>query len=339
MTRILVVGAGSIGRRHLANAAALAEAAVCDSVAERAEAAAAGSGAPYFTALEDALAWGPDGVVVATPHDSHLAVASLAVEAGADVLIEKPIAHRLDGVDAFLDRADALGRKIFVVCNMRYHPGPATLRRSLSEIGRPLFLRADYGNYLPNMRPGADYRTLYCARRETGGGVILDAVHEIDYVTWLLGPADEIGCEADRLSDLDIDVEDYAVLALRHACGARSEIHLDYLRQHKRRGCEIAGAEGSLIWRSEGKNPERCEVRLFRAATDEPTMLYESHDLEADQPYRDLMRDFVASLSGSVSPNLLSGRQAREALANALAAVDAAARKITFDFRESALAG
>ncbi len=333
------MGAGSIGRRHLANAALLARVAVCDADVGRARAAAGDQDARCFTVLEDALAWRPHGVVVATPHDSHLAVARAAVDAGADVLIEKPIAHRLDGVDCFLDRAETLGRRVFVGCNMRYHPGPATLRANLARIGRALFLRADYGNYLPDMRPGADYRALYCARRETGGGVILDAVHEIDYVTWLLGPVSGIGCEADRLGDLDIDVEDYAAIALRHASGARSEIHLDYLRRHKRRGCEIAGTEGSLIWRSEGKQPERCEVRLFRAAGGGVTTLFDDDALDIDQPYRDVIRDFAASLSSGAGTDLLSGRQAREVLAVALAAREAAMDGAACESPKSTMAG
>ena len=74
-----------------------------------------------------------------------------------------------------------------VVCNMRFHPAVAALRHALPMIGKPLFAQAHYGNYLPDMRPGADYRTLYCASAAAGGGVILDAIHEIDYLIWLFG--------------------------------------------------------------------------------------------------------------------------------------------------------
>src|SRR5436309_2376616 len=98
------------------------------------------------------------------------------------------------------------------------------------------------------MRPGAEYRSLYCSRAEAGGGVILDAIHEIDYLAWLFGPVERVSAEAGRIGDLDIDVEDYASLALMHRGGVRSEIHLDYLQRWKRRGCEVVGSEGTLIW-------------------------------------------------------------------------------------------
>ena len=171
--KILVIGCGSIGRRHAANAAAIADAAVMDLDRTLAVACARETGCPGFSDLDQALAWKPDGVVVATPHDSHLEVARKAIDTGLDVLVEKPLSNDLNGVLEFLDHADALGRRIFVVCNMRFHPAIMALRENMPRIGRPLFSRAHYGNYLPNMRPGADYRELYCASRKRGGGVVL----------------------------------------------------------------------------------------------------------------------------------------------------------------------
>src|SRR5262249_45644805 len=146
-----------------------------------------------------------EAVVIATPHTTHLSIAKNALAAGADVLIEKPLAANLEGIGALLAEAERGGRRIRVVCNMRFHSAVAALRRALPRIGKPLFARAQYGNYLPDMRPGADYRTLYCARVETGGGVILDAIHEIDYLAWLFGPVEQVGATAGRIGSLDID--------------------------------------------------------------------------------------------------------------------------------------
>lgn len=310
--RILVVGCGSIGARHARNAAALGETAVFDRDTRRAEDAAAACGARVFTSLDDALAWSPAGVVVATPPASHLAVADAAIVAGAEVLIEKPVSDRPAAAAAFLARAAERERRIFVVCNMRFHPAVVTLRENLPRIGRPHFARAYYGNYLPDMRPGADYRTLYCARRDSGGGVILDGVHEIDYLDWLLGPARLTGAGAARLSDLEIDVEDYAWLTLRHADGVRSEIHLDYLQRAKRRGCEIAGNEGTLVWRSDGKQPEHCTVMMHRpgGAIEE---LFADQAVDPDAPYKALMTRFAEALAGGRT-DLATGQDGRRVL-------------------------
>src|SRR5262249_418599 len=157
-------------------------------------------------------------------------IASAALAAGADVLIEKPIATTLAGVADLLTQAERLGRRIHVVCNMRFHPGVATLHRSLSRVGRPLFAPAQFAQYLPDRRPGVDYRTIYSARADMGGGIVLDAIHEIDYLAWFFGPTERVIAEAGRLGELEIDVEDYAAVVLTHGGGVRSEIHLDCLQ-------------------------------------------------------------------------------------------------------------
>lgn len=318
--KLLVIGAGSAGRRHARHASALAETGVFDTEPACARDAAGVSGARLFASLDEALAWGPDGAVVATPHACHAAVAGRAVEAGIPVLVEKPIAPSEGEAVELLERAAAAGVAVHVVCNMRFHPGPARLRRHIRTVGRPLFAQAWFGHYLPNMRPGVDYRTLYCARAARGGGVVLDGVHEIDYLTWLLGPVEVCSGRTARLSELDIDVEDYAVLSLTHAGGARSEIQLDYLRQCKRRGCEIVGTKGALLWQSEGKAPERCAVRLHRRGADSWETLFESDALDTDAPYRILMERFAAAVAGDAAAELAGGRAGLETLRVALGA-------------------
>lgn len=317
--KILVLGCGSIGSRHTRNASALAQVAVVDAQVERAEPLVRELDAKFFLSLEQALDWRPDAAVIATPHTTHVELASRLVQAGVPVLIEKPIADSLSGIDDMLATASRGNVPVFVVCNMRFHPGVATLRQHLASIGKPYFARASYGNYLPDMRPNADYRSLYCARKASGGGVILDAIHEIDYLTWLFGDTVGISAAAGRLSDLDIDVEDYAAINLHHSGGVRSEIHLDYLQRFKRRSCEIVGANGTLIWSSEGKNPEVCSVRWYNCEQKAWHVLYESKQIDTNQPYVELMKAFVESVKGTPHPSLLTGAQAKRTLETALA--------------------
>jgi len=85
-------------------------------------------------------------------------VARAAVAAGADVLIEKPLAASLGGVANSLAQVERGGQRVRVVCNMRLHPAVDALRRALPRVGRPLFACAQYGNYLPEMRSGPTTR-------------------------------------------------------------------------------------------------------------------------------------------------------------------------------------
>lgn len=337
--KVLVVGCGSIGRRHAANAVALATAAVLDVSPDAARACAEATGAVPFDTLHAALAWKPDAVVVATPHRSHLEVARAAI-ASADVLIEKPLSHSLAGVEELLAAADTARHRAFIVCNMRFHPGPAALRQALHRVGVPLFARAHVGNYLPSMRPGRDYRELYAARRSEGGGVVLDAVHEIDYLSWLFGPVREVTCRAGKLSTLDLDVEDHALLALRHDSAVEASAELDYLRPRKSRGCEIVGTEGVLLWHSDGKNPERCSVRFFGSGASDWETIVDIPALDTARPYSDLMAAFLQEVQTPGTTVLASAHDGARVLEVALAALESArdrgAARLTSNERRAA---
>ncbi len=322
--KIIVVGSGSIGLRHAANARVMGEVVLVDTNSTLASRSAAELGVGYEPDFDTALARQPDRVIIAVPNRFHIPLARKAVHAGADVLIEKPISHEIEGVVLFLQEAEKLNRKVYVGCNMRFHPAIAKLRENLERIGKLLFARAHVGNFLPNMRPGTDYRKLYCASRKEGGGVILDAIHEIDYLTCFFDTVVDVTATAAKLSDLEIDVEDYACLVLRHASGVVSEIHLDYLRPYKRRGCEIVGDRGMLIWQSEGKKPELCTVRLYQKDNERWETLLATDSLDANQPYKTMLHRFVMGEAGEEEALLLNGRDALSELDVALQALKAA---------------
>ena len=322
--KILIVGYGSIGRRHTKNFSRFADVAVFDENLNVLE--SLNPQVRTFDNLDTALDWRPDGVVIATPHHTHIPLAEKAIHSNAHVLIEKPISHSIEGVKILLSEAEHRKLQIFVVCNMRYHAGVATLQQHLGSIGKPLFARAHVGNYLPNMRPDKDYRSLYCAHRGQGGGVILDAIHEIDYLMWFFGSIREVSCKAEKLSDMDIDVEDFAYLCLKHHSLTISEVQMDYLRPFKRRGCEIVGTKGMLLWQSEGKNPEACTVRLFRKETNTWETLFKDTNMDGNIPYVRLSQQFIEAIKNSHS-SLLTGETAFSELHIALAAHKSASTK------------
>jgi predicted dehydrogenase len=232
------------------------------------------------------------------------------------VFIEKPLADRLEGAEEMLAAAAALRLLVMAGYNLRFH---AALRkvRELAQggaVGRVLTVRAEYGQYLPTWRPGHDYRSGYITRRETGGGIILEESHELDYVAWLGGRIMSVYAAAGKLSDLDMSAEDTALMVLRLEGGALGEIHVDCVQREYSRSCKVVGTEGTVTW-TYGSG-----IRLSFAGR-EP----ESWPINPDpnEMYLDEMRCFLEAIDGRQAPPV-DGRAALQNLTVALAARESA---------------
>jgi predicted dehydrogenase len=235
--RVAVLGQGSIGRRHTGILRDLGcEVVAYDPVTE--------DGAETV----DAALEGADAVVVASPSSEHERQALAAIAAGVPVLVEKPLALDTEGADRVQRAAEEAGVAVDVAMNLRHHPGVLGVSAALDDIGRVVRASAWCGSWLPGWRPGTDYRASYSAQRALGGGVLLDAIHEIDYVLWLLGPVRRAAGMTAHASSLELDVEDVAHVHIEHESGALSSIALDYLDREYHRGCRIVGEEGTIDW-------------------------------------------------------------------------------------------
>lgn len=291
----LVVGGGSIGSRHLRNLSKLevGHLGLVETDASRREAIAAELPVINFSNLRDGLDWGPDFAVIATPTHLHLEQTLEVVRAGVPVFVEKPLSHTAVGLSALTDLVEAKQLTTLVGCNMRFHPGPAKVKQLVEEqrVGKILFARVHTGSYLPEWRPKTDYRFNYAARRETGGGCILDWIHEIDLTRWYLGEAESVFCWAGHLSSLEIETEDVAVLICRHVSGAISEIHLDYVQRTYERGCQIVGELGSIFWDFNAR-----AVRCYEATRKQWEIFPQSEAWELNQMYIDETKHFLDCL-------------------------------------------
>jgi len=241
--RVLVLGAGSAGSRHARCLLALgAEVTLSDPDGSRAQ-DVDGADAVAFDLNNIG---GYDGIVIASPPVYHHDQAMSALETGAKVLVEKPMSIQVDRLDELVRVA---GRRLMVGYNLRLHKPLERLAALVKEgyVGKPLGLRLWFGSYLPDWRPGVDYRKTYSAKKELGGGVLYDAIHELDLAVWLLGPGLEVVCsEVARLGDLEIDVEDSVRALIRTGSGVQVEVSLDYLSRKYRRGVEVVGDEATI---------------------------------------------------------------------------------------------
>jgi predicted dehydrogenase len=307
--RVLVVGAGSIGERHARcfartgrarvelcerNAALLAE------VAERVQPAA------RYERFEDALAEEFDAVVICTPAPLHVPMARQALEAGAHVLIEKPLSTSMEGVAALETEAQQRGRVVAVAYVYRAHPALAAMREAIAggRFGWPLQLVATAGQHFPTYRPA--YREIYYADRAQGGGAVQDALtHVMNAGEWLMGAADTVAADADHMRLEGVTVEDTAHVLARHGPAMASYA----LNQHQ------AVNEVTLTVACEaGTACFEMHRHRWRWATDPAADAWQ--DEPADVPERDALftrqaEAFLDAVAGARSPlcSLAEGRQ------------------------------
>jgi predicted dehydrogenase len=290
---VLVVGGGSIGQRHLRNLASLGAGRLVavDPDPQRWDALAE-LGAEVHADLEQGLASKPEVVVVATPPAYHAAALVAALEAGAHVFVEKPLDATHEGAVLAREAAQRHEQVVWVGYQFRFHPAMRRLRELVAGgvIGRPLLLRAEVGQYLPDWRPQHDYRASYNAHRKFGGGIILDASHEIDYSRLLMGEIVAVSAVAEKISSLDIDVEDAALVIARFADGALGEWHLDTIQRAYTRGAKLVGEEGTLVWEWP------ATVRVYRA--DVGRWDVEELPFDMNRVYRDEIDAFLRATHG-----------------------------------------
>jgi predicted dehydrogenase len=329
--RLLIVGCGSIGRRHVTNLHALGVSDILafDLRADRREDVASKFGVSAVETLDAAWEREPHAVVVAAPTSLHVSLALKSASQRCHLFIEKPLSHDWRDVERLLETVKQNNLMTLVGCNMRFHPGLSMLKSLLVDgaIGNVIAARVEVGQYLPDWHPWEDYRQSYSARREMGGGVILDAIHEIDYIRWLLGEVAGATCLAGKLSQLEIDTEDMAAILLRFENGTVGEVHLDYIQRAYRRTCQIIGEDGTLHW-----DYTAGEVRWFSAQTKQWKVYANPDGWEANHMYLDEMKHFLRCVAGEEKP-ALDVFDAARVLQIALAAKESARQQRWIDVR------
>jgi predicted dehydrogenase len=291
MTKFLIAGFGSIGRRHFRNLLALGEQ---DILFYRTGKSTLSDdelkGYIVETDIHKALLHRPDAVIVANPTAAHLDIAIPAAEAGCHLLMEKPISHDAAQIPALEAALQKGGGKVLVGYQFRFHPVLRQVKAMLNSgaLGKPLSARAHWGEYLPDWHPWEDYRSSYSARSDLGGGVILTLSHPLDYLRWYFGDVESLWAFAGKVSPLELDVEDFAEIGLQFKNGMHASLHLDYFQRPGTHRIQIIGTEGTLEW----DNLDGT-ARFYQAETRNWQVISPPDDFDRNMLFLDEMRHFL----------------------------------------------
>lgn len=301
--KYLIAGLGSVGRRHMRNLISLGE---TDIVLLRTHKATLPddelANFPVETNIDEAIKkHKPDAVIVSNPTSLHLDIAIPAAQASCAILLEKPISDSMQRIDELSSAVKKSGAKVLVAFQFRFHPSLTKAKELISSgaIGRIISANVHFGEYLPAWHPWEDYRISYAARKDMGGGVVATQCHSLDYLPWLVGDKVEsvFGYTA-KLSDLEIDVEDTAKIALRFANGALGSLHLDFNQQPPEHHFTIVGTHGTIKW-----NLADGAVRIYRTDKNEWDVFSLPSDWERNVMFLEQTKHFVDIVKGKANPS------------------------------------
>ncbi len=243
--KVLVVGFGSIAKKHLHNLRQLYPQVRLAVWCRPGKVRDSQGLEAIFHQVDQALAWSPDYVVVASPatlHAEHVvALAGLQVP----LLVEKPLAGSVTEGQRLLA---ALQGPCLLGYQLRFTDGFLRLQEWLPELGALTLVRMEVGQYLPHWRPDTQVVDMVSANPELGGGALLELSHELDLLTALLGLPSRLYAAQGPASHLKLAVEECVELTLHYASGPLVQVHLDMLQFSPCRQSKWLGERGQIEW-------------------------------------------------------------------------------------------
>lgn len=251
MHKVIVIGTGGIGKRHLRGLAETGR--VRLTLVEpdddrRTEAETHFRPAASYAALADAELGSHDLAIICTPAHLHVEQMAECAAAGVSFLVEKPLAVSMDGVDDVIDRVRRAGLLARVGYIRRIAPEIQAMRRQIGagKIGDLKLVYANASQEFPKYRP--DYRTTYYSRPDMGGGAILDAAsHTFDLLIWMMGRPVTVGAMYDRLALEGSQTEDTCLVTIRFESGAMANVTINQFQKPNVSSMELIGTRGNLV--------------------------------------------------------------------------------------------
>lgn len=233
--KVLLIGYGSIGKRHYEVLKTLSQINIIDIVTKQDI-----KSIICFKTLELVENIEHyDYFVIASPthkHLEHLKYIDKKVK-NKIIFCEKPLFHtKID--------MNITNNKVFVGYVLRFHPLLKKLSQYLKN-EKIIMATAKCGQYLPIWRPDTEYKNSYSAKKDEGGGVLLDLSHELDYIQWICGSLSEIKSYQVQISDLEITSDDLTMLIGKSDKNIYVNISIDYISKKTHRSLQIETLENT----------------------------------------------------------------------------------------------
>lgn len=299
----LVVGLGSIGKRHIKILKEIYPEIRIIVLRHRKESSKLKQVDKTVYNLEEALNHNPEIALICNPSSKHLEVAIPLVESGIHLLIEKPVSSKSEEVNKLIALNKKRNTKILVGYNLKFLDSLNAFKEEVNKgsIGQVLSIRAEVGQHLGSWRTDKSYLNSVSAKKELGGGVLLELSHEFDYLKWLFGKINWVFGYTTKISSLEVDVEDLShclisFKRINNKSNVVASISLDFFRRDPVRNCIVIGEEGSLRWDAINNS-----VEIYRSSEDIWSTIYKEK-INRDYSYKKQLLHFIECITEDASP-------------------------------------
>lgn len=289
--KVVVVGFGSIGKRHVNNLISLG---IEDITLCRSKKTGNFLNLKEIDTLEEILLIKPNFVVVSNPTALHYETLQFLISNNINVLCEKPLLSSKKQWAPLENSLKKYNGKSKVVYNLRLHPCVQKVKEILEDnsIGSINYARFFVGQYLPDWRPNTNHLDSYSSHKKMGGGVVLDLIHEIDIANYLLGkPKEEVQFISKKISNVTVDSVDVAEIIYLSENNQLVNIHLDYLYRGYKRDFLINGSKFNLVC-----NLSKNTVKIT-GDNNQIVEQYSFNNFCRNDMYIDALKDYLKSLN------------------------------------------
>ena len=299
---VLVLGAGSVGKRHLQNFTDLGcSVSAMDPRSDRLDEAHQKTPlVQRFSSLEAVADWREfDGVIIGSPPSFHIDQALAALEQNCPVLMEKPLCAGIDDAQRLDDYlAVHPDRKLLLGYTYRWWPPLLAFRERVLDgnASKPLHVQFVMSAHLADWHPWERYQDFFMASAEQGGGALLDESHFIDLMYWFFGMPESLYADIDQLSELEISTDDHVDILASYPGGTRISIHLDLYGRPHEKYIRATRENQTLEW-SFDPNRIRSSSEMAGGWTEE-RFQYERNDM-----FVGVAREFLDVIAGSSGPS------------------------------------
>ncbi len=285
--KFLIVGGGSIGKRHIKNLNTLG---FTDNYCLKRTHDTIFESENKVTVVTDIsqIKGKVDGVIICTPTSLHNEGLMIAKKLNSAIFMEKPLIHSVEGLNEAQQILKDFNQVFFIGFMLRYHPLVLAIESIIASkrLGNVYSARFEFGSFLPFWHPWEDYKESYASQKQLGGGVINTITHELDLIQFYFGSPLKLTCTKSNFGKLGIDVEEMADAVFEYEDKVVT-LHLDYLQKDYDRRIRILCDEGSIMW---NWHDQRIEVKKHGEALE----FVEIKDFDVNQLYIDELKDFIS---------------------------------------------